>query len=984
MKTKQILSFALSFILLLSCASASFESIAAKAVSADSFAESVAELTEEESEEGKTIEESAASRIIVKASKKPDTFGSAECIRGTNGKYIFQYTDDSQVDDALKYYNSLSFVKWAEADNMVKGYSVPYGEAMLGTNRANDYIAQNSISTTDITVAVIDTGIFFNHELFQNERMIDSGVNLSDSGTENSALGDNYHGSSVAEIVLNNTSKNVCIAGYKVMNSSGSGTNLAVATGIEKAVEDGVDVINLSLGGAENEIISEAVQYAISEGITVVCAAGNSKLDTVHYTPANMSEPIVVGAIDKAGNKAYFSNFGESVDFVAPGADLETVFSEETIDGTSFSSPYVAAEAAILLSVHPEYDCNAVCEALKKVSIPYEHLRYHDGYHPVTEDRGVKNRDVYESWGYFLDEVPTADNLYYGNGMPQVDLALEFVGDYERETVPNFSIESGHYVDKEYDLEITAAPRTEIYYTQDESYPTKENGIKVEGSIHLDELQSFRAVAFSENKAPSYFSAREYWFEYHTSPDDYTFKHMSYGNYYKAYNGTRKNIIVPSKCKGYDVECCFINTPNTQLTSISFEDGIEGITLKKNPNQISYNNNLSTQTIRVFRANSITSFHVSGDELFESLVQIDMPNLTSVGFYDNSPIREVNAPKATFISFANCPDLIKADFPLVTKLPSTSQGFKKCFSIQEINLPNLEVVDCDQAFRDCCQLEKLNIQSVKEINCQTNAFCNLQKITSLELLNLELIREKSLDQFAASSIKSIYAPKLRYSGDLLGYKIEKTDFDENTVYYRMFLSSAFEGTDIIGEGQAWNVFEQRQYDYKYNLDIYGTPGTYAEAYAKVYHLRFFALPILEEAPEAMDAGGVMTTKVLGFNKQTQWYGTNRKDNHGGMALSGETGETLDTSKYNYRYYYCKVKTSDGDYKKTITTGESDLSYYDYHKDKSISVQDVSLLIMYLGKKANSGNEKFDINEDGIIDMADLSILLSSEVYGKTY
>ncbi|MBR0414600.1 MAG: S8 family serine peptidase [Clostridia bacterium] len=981
MKTKQVLSFVLSFILLLSCASASFECIAAKAVSADSFAESVAELTEEEAEEGKSIEESVASRIIVKASKKPDTFGSAECIRGTNGKYIFQYADDSQMDEALEYYNSLSFVKWAEADNMVKGYSVPYGEAMLGTNRANEYIAQNNIATTDITVAVIDTGIYFNHELFQNERMIDSGVNLSDSGTENSALGDNYHGSSVTEILLNNTSKNVCIAGYKVMNSSGSGTNLAVATGIEKAVEDGVDVINLSLGGAENEIISEAVQYAISEGITVVCAAGNSKLDTVHYTPANMSEPIVVGAIDKAGNKAYFSNFGESVDFVAPGADLETVFREDTIDGTSFSAPYVAAEAAILLSVHPEYDCNAVCEALKKVCIPYEHLRYHDGYHPITEDRGLTGRDTYEILNCQTD-IPSSDTLYYGSGMPQVDLAIEFVDDFEREIAPDFSIDSGHYIDEEYDLEITAAPGTEIYYTQDESYPSKENGVKVEGSIHLDELQSFRAVAFSENKAPSYFSSREYWFEYHTSPDDYTFKHMSYGNYYKSYNGTRKNIIVPNQCNGYNVECFFINTPNTHLTSLTLEDGLN-LDLQNNPNNVNYSSNLSKERIVIISSNTLTGLGVYGKH-FKSLVKVDTPNLMALHFYENCPIREVNCPKVSNFSLENCPNLIKADFPLVTQLPSTSQGFKNCYSIQEINLPNLEIVNCDQVFRNCCQLERLNIQNIKEINCQTNAFANLAKITNLELPELEVIKEKSHDQFDCSSIVSFFAPKLRYSGDMLGFSLEKSKYNEDTKYYRMVLSSVFEGTDIIGEGQAWNPFENRQYDYKYPLDIYGTPGTYAEAYAKVYHLNFFALPILEEAPEAMDAGGVMTTKVLGFNKQVQWYGTNRKDNHGGMALSGETGATLDTSKYNYRYYYCKVKTSDGDYKKTITTGESNLSYYDYQKDKSINVNDISLLLRYLGKKVNTSNKQYDVNEDGVIDMADLSILLSSEVYGKTY
>ena len=981
MKSKKTLSLILVVLLLCGTVSASFESIAARVVSVESFAEAIEELGESEAKEEKTFEESAESRIIVKASKKPDTFGSAECIRGTNGKYIFQYADDSKVEEALAYYNSLSFVKWAEVDKVTQTYSVPYGEAMLGTKRANEYIANNEIPMNTVKVAVIDTGINFNHEMFQCERVVNSGFNVSGSGIDNSAQDDAGHGSCVAEIVFNNTADNVSIIGYKVMNRSGSGTNLAVATGIEKAVEDGVDVINLSLGGAENEVVSEAVIYAIRSGITVICSAGNSKLDTVHYTPAKMSEPIVVGAIDKAGNKAYFSNFGESVDFVAPGADLESAFSDDLINGTSFSAPYVAAEAAILLGVHPDYDCNAVCEALKQVCIPYEHLRYHDGYHPITEDRGVVNHDAYENWGGFLAETPSSDTLYYGYGMPQVDLAVKYGETIDREKAPDFSLASGHYIDEEYDLEITAAPGTEIYYTQDESYPSKENGIKVEGSIHLDELQSFRAVAFSESKAPSYFSAREYWFEYHTSPEDYTFKHLL-GKYYQSYNGTRKNIIVPSQCDGYDVECFFINTPNTQLTSLTLEDGLH-LDLPNNPYKINYHNNLSQESIVIISSNTVTTFKGYGENL-QSLVQINMPNLTSVRFYGGSPIREVNCPKATYISFDNCPNLIKADFPLVTQLPTTSGGFKQCYSIRDINLPNLETINCDQAFRDCCQLKRLDIHSVKEINCQTNAFANLKKITSLELPDLELIREKSQDQFSASSIMSLYAPKLRYSGDLLGYKMEKSDFDEDTVYYKMFLSSVFEGTDVYGEGQAWNQFENRQYDYKYPLDIYGTPGTYAESYARVYHLRFFALPILESEPEEMgaNADGTITAEVLGFNKQVQWYGTNRKDNHGGMPLSGEKSETLDTSKYNYRYYYCKVKTSDGDYKKDIITGVSDLSYYNYQQDKSINILDISLLLMHLGESVIAANEKYDINEDGVIDIADASILLNSDLYGK--
>ena len=142
--------------------------------------------------------------------------------------------------------------------------------------------------------------------------------------------------------------------------------------------------------------------------------------------------------------------------------------------------------------------------------------------------------------------------------------------------------------------------------------------------------------------------------------------------------------------------------------------------------------------------------------------------------------------------------------------------------------------------------------------------------------------------------------------------------------------------------------------------------------------------MIREEPENMgaDTSYVIKADVWGFNKQMQWYGTNRKDNHGGIPLSGENEETLDTSKYNYRYYYCKVKTADGDYKKDIVTGESNLSFYDYQKDNSINVNDIALLLSYLGEKVNAVNKQYDINEDGVIDIGDLTILLSSEVYGK--
>ena len=172
------------------------------------------------------------------------------------------------------------------------------------------------------------------------------------------------------------------------------------------------------------------------------------------------------------------------------------------------------------------------------------------------------------------------------------------------------------------------------------------------------------------------------------------------------------------------------------------------------------------------------------------------------------------------------------------------------------------------------------------------------------------------------------------------------------------------------------------YDYK-KLKIYGTPNTYAWQFAKTNKYTFIALPLLESEPENMgyQSAGNITADVLGFNKEYQWYGTNRKDNHGGYLLSGENEETLDTLKYHYRYYYCKVKTSDGDYKKDIITGESNLNYYDFNRDGTVDIKDVSLLLTAFSESSQQGAQLYDINEDNVTGVADLSIELSSDIYG---
>lgn len=333
--------------------------------SIDTVVEELSELCQEEAESGKELEDSAECRIIVKANRKPDTYGDAQFVKGTDKIYIYQYSDITSANAALEYYNSLSYVQWAETDGIMKGQSLSYGNDMMGSDEAKEYINKN-ISKNEVNVAVIDGGINFHLKNFiDSGRVIDSGVNLSNSSTEGTAQQDhgNYHGSNITSIILDNTSDSVNIIGYKALNKKGLATDSSVAMCIMTAVDDNVDIINLSLGAkGQSDLITEAVNYALENNVVVIVSAGNYCDDTADYYPANIENVIAVGSIDYNGNRTFFSNYGEEVDFVAPGYNVEvwgnkSISSDEPdyASGTSFSAPFVTSAAAMVLTADERY-----------------------------------------------------------------------------------------------------------------------------------------------------------------------------------------------------------------------------------------------------------------------------------------------------------------------------------------------------------------------------------------------------------------------------------------------------------------------------------------------------------------------------------------------------------------------------------------------------------------------------------------------------
>lgn len=159
----------------------------------------------------------------------------------------------------------------------------------------------------------------------------------------------------------------------------GFGDTLAIGLAVRYAADQGVDVINMSLGSTyPDEWLHQQIQYAISKGVVVVASAGNESCDCVRY-PANFPEVVAVGASDQNDVLASFSNWGDNIDIVAPGVGMcsyrwfpydETSASVCGGIGTSFASPVVAGAITVAIKngATPTKAVDAVVVSADKVA----------------------------------------------------------------------------------------------------------------------------------------------------------------------------------------------------------------------------------------------------------------------------------------------------------------------------------------------------------------------------------------------------------------------------------------------------------------------------------------------------------------------------------------------------------------------------------------------------------------------------------------
>lgn len=348
------------------------------------------------------------------------SFAAANAVTAKSSDYIVVYKNNMSTESTTKSLGKLGIKPKAKYDKVFNGIAASLTDAQAASLRSNanvkyiekdvsmhssatqnnppswgiDRIDQSTLpldgkfnyqtnAGAGVKVYVVDTGV--NAKLPDFGGRVVKGCNAVGKlicSPSRSTNDDNGHGTHVAGTIAGTqygVAKKAKIVAVKVLDQNGGGSSSSVIAGLNWVISNHKPgepaVLNMSLGGAASQLVDDAINAVIDNGITVVVAAGNSNTDACTNSPARVQGAITVGAVgdknvDPMGqndNISPYSNYGPCVDVFAPGTFIMSDWFKggaTALSGTSMASPHVAGVAALWLAKKPTMTPAQVASAI--------------------------------------------------------------------------------------------------------------------------------------------------------------------------------------------------------------------------------------------------------------------------------------------------------------------------------------------------------------------------------------------------------------------------------------------------------------------------------------------------------------------------------------------------------------------------------------------------------------------------------------------